>query len=180
MRATPRGVMQQLITAYQNKKIDLYRDLFSTAQDFRFYVTPLFQSEYLLQSYAKPCEPIDTAYPYIHDLGALYFCLYYWTYSEEMRAHERLFQDAGSITFTVGDIQVEYLPNEAGDTARAQVVMDGGTIDIFSKEYYDNNNDLNVDMSQIVIGRQVFYLKKDPDDPTLWVIDRWFDLGNTM
>ena len=43
LRSTPQGVIQQLNNAYNNKDIDLYKDLFSQQQDFRFYVAPSFE-----------------------------------------------------------------------------------------------------------------------------------------
>jgi hypothetical protein len=37
-----------------------------------------------------------------------------------------------------------------------------------------------VDDYIIDIGVQVYYLEKDPRNPSLWVIAKWFDLGTAQ
>jgi hypothetical protein len=179
LRSTPQGILQQLILAYQNQRIDLYSDLFSTSKDFRFYVSPSFASEYNNgQPNSKPLEIIDTMYEYIIQHG-ISSCNY-WTYNEEIQIHTNLFTKSSSITFAPQPsiLQIRYMTNNNGDTTNVEVVIKDGEIDIFSEIYYDSENNRYEDKYVINIDTQVFYLERDPNNNRLWVIQKWFDLGS--
>jgi hypothetical protein len=177
LRSTPQGVVQQLILAYTNQRIDLYSDLFSPAKDFRFYVSQSFASEYNNgKPDSKPLENIDTMYQYIVQQG-LSSCNY-WTYSDEIQIHTKLFSQMSQITFTSQPniYQIRYMRNSSGDTTNIEVVMTDGVIDMYSLVYYEGSDRFS-DHYTINIEKQVFYLERDPADNRLWVIQKWFDLS---
>jgi len=178
LRNTPQGVVQQLILAYKNQRIDLYTDLFSSTKDFRFYVSPSFASEYNNgKPDSKPLEVIDTMYQYVVQHG-ISSCNY-WTYTEEIQIHTNLFSKSSQITFATQPVinQIRYMTNSNGDTTNVEIVIQDGEIDILSEIYYDAEYNRYADEYIIYIDTQVFYLERDPDDNSLWVIQKWFDLG---
>jgi len=178
LRGTPQGVIRQLVDAYQKKDIYLYRDLFSVDQDFRFYVAPGFSSVHLY----KTCEKVDSLCPYILSKGLT--CLYYWTYSDEILSHSGLFNPdkTEQVMLTISSINpgdIRYFVNETRETTNVEIVVRNGSLSVDSKtligddgipyQYHDVVDD---------IGEQVFYLEKDPQNKSLWVIEKWFDLNS--
>jgi hypothetical protein len=182
MRSTPQGVIRQLINAYEARRIDLYTDLFSTAHDFRFYVSPAFAVDgYTARFGARPCEEVDSMCRYVKN-NINDECFYYWTYAEEIMGAQNLFQKATDISFvstpTYAD-EIRYITDDNNDTVNVEVVMRGGTIDIQGGVYIDSANQRCVDEYPVDIYEQVFYLERDPQDNSLWVIKKWFDLGTS-
>jgi hypothetical protein len=180
LRNTPQGIVQQLLLAYKNQRIDLYADLFSTNKDFRFYVSPSFASEYNNgKPDSKPLEVIDTMYEYVVQNG-ISSCNY-WTYNEEIQIHTKLFSRASQITVDPAPniFQIRYITNSNNDTTNAEVVIKDGTITILDEIVYDAENNRYADQYIINIDTQVFYLERDPNDNHLWVIQKWFDLGQS-
>lgn len=183
-RSTPQGLVQQLINAYENRRIDLYMDLFSPAHDFRFYVSPVFAADNSANGYqarfgARPCEPVDTMCHYVKD-NINDSCFNYWTYDEEMQATEGLFQKSTQITFSAPPFfagNIRFIVNGGGDTTNVEVVMDGGAIVVDGTPDYSDPTQPFAYEYTIEIDKQVFYLERDPDSPELWVIQKWFDLG---
>jgi hypothetical protein len=177
LRSTPFGIIQQLVNAYQKQDIDLYRELFSIEQDFRFYVLPEFSSSNIITT----CERIDTvlcAYIISNNLR----CLNYWTYSEEMKSHTHLFERADQITLNCRNIDpsdIRYIVNENRETTNVEVILRGGALTITGKPYFDIEGNALQDYYEVAdIGQQVFYLEKDPQNSSLWVIQKWFDLNS--
>jgi hypothetical protein len=175
-RQTPAGVIQQLYQSYETRQINLFMDLFSPTKDFRFYVSPSFQTDYAQTSGGSNVENIDSSffYAYHHVLDGK---AYYWTYSDEIQIHNNLFSDAVDIRFTQMPLPIDsnsiyYFAGPDG-TQYAEVVVTGGEWQITAKTPYDQV----VDDYYIDIGVQVFYLEKDPRNSSLWVIAKWFDLG---
>jgi hypothetical protein len=130
LRATPMGVITQLINSYEQRRIDLFEDLFPVSNTFRFYVSPSFVSLYQSEGkyYVNPPEPRDTLLQYI---GAFPY-YYYWTQDVEVQSDKRLFTQAQSIEFTLnpnvnpGDFR--YIINGNGDTTNVEVLMTDGRI----------------------------------------------------
>jgi len=182
-RSTPQGVIHQLINAYENKRIDLYRELFSSARDFRFYVSKVFAEDNSPDGYkakfARPCELVDTMCQYIKS-NINDSCFFYLTYDEEMQAAEGLFQKSTQITYQGSPTfaaQTRYIVNGNGDTTHVEVVMRGGTITVVGIPDYADPYQPFAYEYPIDIQEQVFYLERDPDSPDFWVIQKWFDLG---
>jgi hypothetical protein len=175
-RKTPAGVIEQLYRAYETRQLSLYLDLFSKRGDFRFYVSPAFEADYVSTTTNANVELIDSSfsYAYIHvrDKRA-----YYWSYNEEIQKTSKLFSQAIDIHFTqtpqaIDTASIVYFRAQDG-MDYAEVVTRDGQMDITvssDQEYFVN--DYILDM-----GVQVFYLTRDPNDPALWVIAKWFDLG---
>jgi hypothetical protein len=171
---TPARMIDQLMSAYENRRIDLFEDLFLTAE-FRFYVSPNFNDQYQGKVYSNPMEDIDSQYHEIYYESTVR-SYYYWVFSYERQSHEHLFERATSIYFDQR-LQVEtvlYSILPSGDTTMAEVVTNGGRLSIYSRassaaplEYYE-----------VDIQKQVFYLKRD--DAGSWRIFKWFDLGTAL
>jgi hypothetical protein len=187
-RNTAKGVINQLVTSYERKHIYLFDDILS--ENYRFYVSSSFATEYQNEQRAQFEEFSDSAFFYVN-----FGKYYYWTAASEKKAHQNLFNAAERITFTtqpyynennfiytivskpdtvgtvidtvsgkpVPDIRLTY------DTTHVEIRMLSGEIEIVLKD--------NLGRYVIDIGEQVFYLSRDSEDSTLWVIDKWFDLG---
>jgi hypothetical protein len=177
LRSAPAGVLRQLNDAYQKKDKDLYKDLFSVQQDFRYYVLPGFSSS----NFITTCERIDTVLcPYIASKNLT--CLNYWTYTEEMKSNAHLFDEAEQITLICSGIDpsdIRYIVKENRETTNVEVILRGGALTIEGKTYFDNQGNALQDYYEVAdIGQQVFYLEKDPQNSSLWVIQKWFDLNS--
>jgi hypothetical protein len=175
-RKTPIGVIQQLYRSYETRQINLFMDLFSPTKDFRFYVSPSFGTDYVTEHGSSNIENIDSsfsyAYAYVLDRKA-----YYWTYNDEIQIHNNMFSEAVEIQFTqtpqpVDSNSINYFTGPDG-IEYAEVVVRDGMLKITAQTPYDRV----VDDYIIDIGVQVYYLEKDPRNPSLWVIAKWFDLG---
>jgi hypothetical protein len=175
LRSSPQGVIKQLIDAYQKKDFEFYQDLFSVNKDFRFYVSPAFTYEHT----DPTCERVDSMCHYI--IGRGLSCLNYWTYSEELKSHTNLFERAEKISLTLNGIDpgnIRYIVNDHYETTNVEVIVDGGSLSIEHPIEYDQQGNPFQYKDQVDnIGVQVFYLEKDPQNPDLWVIFKWFDLN---
>jgi len=177
-RTTPWGTIDQLFRAYETRNINLFMDLFSPAKDFRFYISPSFESDYLRTRSNVNRETIDTSLIYIKSRGITQ--AYYWTYDEEIKIHNNLFSSAIEIGYSVYPQPIDtnnivYIHTQEG-IKYAEVVVRSGMLLIRVKTEWDKTViDYFVD-----IGEQVFYLERDPQNPSLWVITKWFDLGLTQ
>ena len=175
LRATPQGVIQQLIQAYEQKNLTLYTELFPSRKTFQFYVSPKFVATYQTRPYSSdyPPEPRDTM---LHFIGE-YPYYYYWGQDLEVKSHQRLFQDP-----SVDVIQFQQLPNiqqvryivsmvnGKPDTTNVEMLMTDGQFMI------DVNNGAFIEEYPVNIERQVFLLERDAS--RLWVIRKWYDFGN--
>jgi len=170
---TPATVINELMTAYENRRLDLYADLFLTSE-FRFYVSPSFSAEYSGKVYANPMEAIDSAYRYIYfNTGTRGY--FYWVYDFEQRSTEKLFMRSTEISFLQG-MRVETIGYTTGaeltDTIQVEIVVrEGASFKVIAQA----SDGAGYEEFTIDIGRQVFYLKKD--EKGLWKIYKWFDLG---
>ncbi len=181
-RATPRGVIRQLSTAYEHKRLDLFTDLLIESQ-FRFYIAPNSADSLIgVRSYVK----LDTSlsakmenFPEIR-LNTRHNKYYYWGYDKERLSHQNLFSraerinffpqlEATKVTFITDSVFTDSLKNDyVVDTILAEVVAERARLEISAPQ-------IQVTFD---IGKQVFYMIKDPADPSLWAIVKWFDLGS--
>jgi hypothetical protein len=173
LRATPAGVIEQLKKAYEEKRRDLYIDLFPLSGSFRFYVSPQFRSTYQsLPIYNDNLkEARDTL---LKNIGNDSY-YYYWPQDIEIQAHKKLFDKAVSIVFSVPPIvnpgDFNYIVNSHGDTTNVEMLMTDGEIHIIW-----NDPDVGYVEEVIEIDKQVFYLERDASN--LWVIRKWYDFGS--
>jgi hypothetical protein len=162
-KATPEGVIDQLITSYQNQRIDLFRDLFPADNSFRFYVSPRFVEEY---GGTTSRETIGAEFTHVPPDD--YF---YWNYDSEYRSHRNLFDNAQRIEFTIDPTvhpdDFVYHVNGDGDTVGVEVLMLNGKFTVEAEPLEE--------AYEIDIQRQVFYLIRDGSGN--WVILKWFDFG---
>jgi hypothetical protein len=175
LRATPSGIIQQLIQAYEQKDIDLYTDLFPKQKTFQFYVSPAFVATYQSRPYSSnfPPEPRDTM---LHNIGT-YPYYFYWGQDQEVRSHRNLLTNASvdAIQFTQQpNIQeIRYIVSDIDgkpDTANVEMLVTDGQIVI------SVNTGTSTEEYTIDIYRQVFLLERDAS--RLWVIRKWYDFGN--
>jgi hypothetical protein len=160
-----------------NKDIDLYKDLFSQQQDFRFFVAPSFGDSCI--HVVKTCELVDSTCHEIISKGLT--CMYYWTYTQEMDSHTKMFEQADEISLSLSPLSNQYIrysTNGNSETTSVEIILLGGSLDITEPiQYYsDGSSYINHDKVDD-IGEQVFYLERDPENPALWVIFKWFDLS---
>jgi hypothetical protein len=178
LRGSPQSIIRQLIDAYQKKDLELYQDLFSLKQDFRFYISPTFASEHV----DPTCEKVDSICSYI--LGKGLSCLKYWTYSQEMKSHARMFEKADQISLTISSISpsdIRYIVDKNGDTTNVEIIMRDGSLEIDEQVQIDKDGNRTQAQNLIPnLGEQVFYLERDSQNPGLWVIWKWFDLNTMM
>jgi hypothetical protein len=178
-RKTPAGVIDQLYRSYETRQINLFMDLFSPTKDFRFYVSPSFVTDYVNEHGSANIEIIDSSFSYAY-ARVLDRKAYYWTYDDEIQIHNNMFSEAVSIQFTqtpqpVDSNSINYFTAPDG-TQYAEVVVRDGMLLITAKTPYDRV----VDDYPVDIGVQVYYLERDPRNPSLWVIAKWFDLGTAQ
>jgi hypothetical protein len=174
-RSTPAGTVQQLFTAYETRQINLFIDLFSPTKDFRFYVSPSFQADYARERAGATLETIDSMFSYVRRVKGI-SQMYYWTYDDEIEIHDNLFTQAMDISLNplpqaIDTNAINYFSAPDG-TLYAEVIVRGGEFQIRVSTGDQTVTDYFID-----IGEQAFYLKKDPQNQSLWVIAKWFDLG---
>ncbi len=184
-RSTPQGVIRQLATAYEHKRLDLFTDLFIESQ-FRFYTAP-GSADSILSVRAN--VKIDTSlgeeinhYPEIHR-NTHQDRFHYWGYDKERQGHQNLFAQADRISFfpSLEARHVTYITDTIyTDSSRTEYTK----IDTISAEVVAERAQLQISApsKNVVItfdiGKQVFYMIEDPSDPSLWAIVKWFDLGS--
>ena len=166
LRATPQGVLEQIIASYEGRQIDLYEDLFPKDGSFRFFVAPAFLDSNF-EKYKQFREVRDTRLQFIGQ--SEYY--YYWAQEQEFESHTRLFSRANSIEFVEKPL-VESVRKfvDHGDSL-AEMLITGGWLEV--------GVDIDVhtiEVSYTTIQRQVLLLEKDEDD--LWVISKWYDFSS--
>jgi hypothetical protein len=170
LRQTPQGVINQLIKSYENRNINLFSDLFSPAGTYKFYISNSYAPEYSASHTGILPETIDS--PLVADI--LPGPYYWWGYADEIKKHQKLFETADEIQFTslpaIPPSGITYTVSAANETTYATVILRDGEFIITASQYLSEPVD-------VAIEEQVFYLARDPSDPSLWVIDKWFDLG---
>ncbi len=164
LRTTPQGVIDQLMRAYTEKRIDLFEDLLARNSSFRFYVSPSFAVEYSTRSNVT-YEPEILQYHFVDGLN-----YYYWGHAEEVARHRNLFAHADRIEFPEPIIydNLVYTVTSEHDTTNVEVLVTTGELRV----HLPDQRIFSID-----IERQVFFLERDDDD--LWVIRDWFDLDLT-
>lgn len=166
-RATPSGVLDQLIKSYELKNLDLFEDLLPKDKTFQFYVAHSFWSAYQ-STYNLPEEPRDTT---LHDIAESPY--YYWNQASEESRHQNLFSKASELEFSSRPVinDLRYIKNEVGDTVKAEVEWIGGELIVSGM----TSESVLIDQP-VSIEKQVFLMVKNSDDH-LWVIKKWYDLS---
>jgi len=180
-RRTPKGVVQQLVYAYENRRLDLFQDLLYSKSDFRFYVEP---DPVILAGFHSintgQTEDVCLRHSFILD-GKYTFL----TYNQEIDIHRNLFNEAEQISFydqalnvdtvqyflSIDSVDATLLPDSSG-ALYAMARTEATRISIKAQRVF---NAYHEETHVFPVGRQVFYLKKDDDG--LWRILRWFELA---
>jgi hypothetical protein len=187
-RNSPAGVIKQLIASYERCHAYRFNDLLS--DQYRFYISPSFVNEYQYTPGAQSEEFADTAYHYIR--GGKYF---YWAGDAERKVHQNLFNAAEQIKFTtqpyfsesnfiyIVKVKAETLGTNINTLSGAMAPNIRTTIDTTNVEIRMLSGEIEITLKEnqaryiIDVGEQVFILGRDPDNPKLWLIEKWFDLG---
>jgi hypothetical protein len=175
LRTTPKGLINQLINSYEQRRLDLFEDLLPVSNTFRFYVSPSFENTYMSSGkyYVNPAEPRDTLLQWI-GTNSFY---YYWTQDVEVQSHRRLFSQALSIRFIINPMvnpgDFRYIIDGSNDTTNVEVLMKDGKIVL---EFDMGGGATEGDT--IWIDKQVFFLERDANN--LWVIRKWYDFGSQL
>lgn len=162
-RATPEGVVRQLIESYEKARIDLFEELLPGANEFQFFVAPSFAA---VTKVNLPEEPQDTNLQYIGQVEKYY----YWNQSAELEKTRRLFNGADQIVFSQKPtVEVRYFTGVQG-RASAEVLLIGGELTISQKT---GAYEITYHVAELV--QQVLLLEQRDDD--LWIIRKWYDLS---
>ena len=164
-RSTPQGVVDQLIESYESRRIDLFKDLLPVNGSFQFFIAPNFFNDYVAK-YQQLSEARDERLQFIGQ--SEYY--YYWTQTEEVEGHDRLFSQAERIEF-IDKPALESIRafTDKGDSV-AEVLLTGGNLQI--GRWIDVDT---VELFTVPIERQVFLLEKDAKN--LWIIRKWYDFS---
>jgi hypothetical protein len=92
-----------------------------------------------------------------------------------------MFEQADQISLMINPLNnqdVRFRANGTGDTTSVEIILRGGSLTISQPVQYDADGyPFQNQISAPDIKEQVFYLERDPQNPALWVIAKWFDLG---
>ncbi|MDR0331521.1 MAG: hypothetical protein LBH93_07435 [Chitinispirillales bacterium] len=170
LRSTPKGTIEQLFRAYEEKRIDLFTELLPKNGTYRFFISPDYGGAYAAahSTDAVIARIEDSQYTYVKS-GSYY----YWGQESEIAKHRRLFSRAASIEFTeepIIDESFTYKVSADNDTA-VEVRLTAGELCIEARD--------TLFCTQKEGQSQVFLLEREADRKTgdrLWVIKDWFDL----
>ena len=169
-RAQPEGVLTQLIDSYNERNIDLFKDLFPKDGSFKFYVAPSFYLEYITNNkYQNPQEPGDTRLLWLK--GSEFY--YYWTQNDEIESHEHLFRYAEYLEFIDPPGLESKRKFVDGNDSLAELLIRGGKLKVGQDAGFDTTA-----IYYVPIEDQVFLVKKNDDD--LWVLQKWYDFSNMV
>jgi hypothetical protein len=183
-RATPDGVLQQLVESYQGLRFDLFCDLFGDGKSFKYYVPQSNVDEMDLSNIkaVATLEMIDTSIPFV-DSGSFY---YYSTFAEEREIHNKLFQ-AISINFyqpLVSDsIAYTIIPDSTFSSSDSIMHFDTVAAVVRTRQSGLKISDTlfeqeSENTEEFTLGKQVFCMVRDPGNQKLWIIVKWFELPN--
>jgi len=174
-RSTPKGVIEHLVRAYEDKRIDLFTELLPKNGTYRFFISPDYSDAYAAahSTDAIIAQIEEAQYAYVRQ-GRYY----YWGHESELAKHRRLFSMADEITFTeppeVNERDFRYRIDENNDTTQVEVRTTAGwELCIGFKD--------TLYCTQKEGQTQVFLLEREADRKTgdrLWVIKDWFDLNS--
>lgn len=155
-RLTPEGVISQLFQSYETRRIELFTSVLS--KNFKFYVASGFDR--ITLNSEKP----DTDMEYV-DKNSSYD---YWGYDEEITRTKVLFSKAEMIEIPSRPAISSTNYFSSGDTSYAEIKVNNVTFEV-SK--YESNTLVTYSLDN---QPQVFLLERVKD---LWVIKKWYDLG---
>ena len=173
IRSTPRGTIEHLFRAYEDKRIDLFTELLPQNGTYRFFISPDYSDAYAAS------HPTDAIIARIEETDNYQYVrpgnYYYWGQASELAKHRRLFSMADQIEFTeypiIDERDFRYRLN-GDDTTHVEVRMTSGELCIgFRDTLYCTQKEGQM---------QVFLLEREADRRTgdrLWVIKDWFDLN---
>lgn len=164
MRATPQGVINQLIQSYDKRSIETFRDLFPEDGSFRFFIAPDYFNDNPSR-YLTSVEERDPRLKFLESSDIYYF----WTQEREIENHAKLFSQAEFIEFIDKPGIESVRPFVDNGDSLTELLVTGGWLQIGRK--VDNT----IEIYSTAVDRQVFLLGKDED--ALWVILKWYDFS---
>jgi hypothetical protein len=174
IRSTPRGTIEQLFRAYEDKRIDLFTELLPKNGTYRFFISPDYSDAYAATHSTEAIIARVEEGEYAFVRAGSY---YYWGHERELAKHRRLFRMADVIEFTeypiINERDFRYRIDPNGDTTHVELRAMAGELCIgFRDTLY---------CTQKEVQMQVFLLEREVDRRTgnkLWVIKDWFDLNS--
>ena len=173
-RATPKGTIEFLFRAYEDRRIDLFTELLPKNKSFRFFISPEYSFEYAAsRGPSATIQSIDNSQYHYVKAGNYY----YWGYESELAKHRNLFNLADVIEFKEYPIidderDFHYKVNGDNETTHVEIRMTSGELCIgFRDTLYCTQKNGQM---------QVFLLEKETGSAggeKLWVIRDWFDLN---
>ncbi|MBD3421878.1 MAG: hypothetical protein GF398_17340 [Chitinivibrionales bacterium] len=199
LRTSPRGVLDLLEKAYETRRLQLFRDLFSSRKDFRYYVPRNNLQNLNKLSARSAVEVLDSGFVFIDSLNSYN----YITYSDEISIHKNLFENVEELylLLDISDVSVKDTFVRIDTVCRYDTTSaDSSPIDMLCEEvlihdtlsveyktsetsalYIKSDRIFSLFGSYVIgIGPQVFYVVRDPDNPALWVLDKWFELPDFL
>jgi len=169
-RTTPRGTIEQLFRAYEDKRIDLFTELLPKNGTYRFFISPEYSTSYTGTDAVMERIGDESEYKYVN-AGSYH----YWGQESELAKHRRMFNAANvTIEFTeypdIDEGNFRYRVNDENDTTHVELKTMYGELCIGRDTLYCTQKDGQM---------QVFLLEREEDGKTgnkLWVIRDWFDL----
>ena len=169
-RSTPRGTIEQLFRAYEDKRIDLFTELLPKNGTYRFFISPEYSTSYTGTDAVMERIGDESEYKYVN-AGSYH----YWGQESELAKHRRMFNAANvTIEFTeypdIDEGNFRYRVNDENDTTHVELKTMYGELCIGRDTLYCTQKDGQM---------QVFLLEREEDGKTgnkLWVIRDWFDL----
>jgi hypothetical protein len=168
LRSTPQGLLAQLIESYESMRIDLFTDLLPTDGSFRFFITQGFFSENQ-DRFRQRSEPPDGRLQYLEAADSYH----YWTQTEEIDKHTRMFRSALNIDFKAKP-GIESIRRfvDNGDSLAELKITGGEFWLLFSTAEGDS-----IITNPVAIEKQVFLIQQDAGHR--WVIKKWYDFGSS-
>jgi hypothetical protein len=164
LRATPQGLLDQLIQSYESQQIELFTDLLPKDGSFRFFISPDYFNDYSTR-YQQMREPRDPRLLLLE--GSDFF--YYWSQENEIENHEKLFSQAYSIEFKDKPALESVRKFVDNNDSMAELLVTGGRLEIGKPV------GSIIEIYTTTVDKQVFLIKKNADK--LWVILKWYDFS---
>ena len=177
--STPEGVIKQLQISYENKQLDLFKQLIYSDSLFRFYIQHNIYKKQNLETIDKINRTVTLELDYAKIPQTEYW---YLTSTQEIDIHKKLFNRDNEIEFLKGlQIKDKVLKLDSSDNRDEPdslyiLSIEKPVIQISSPVIYEVYGTRSKSFD---VGEQTFVVKKaHVDGEQLWKILYWFELDS--
>ncbi|MGD9199971.1 MAG: hypothetical protein PVI26_00270 [Chitinispirillia bacterium] len=177
MLSTPEGVIKQLQISYENKQLDLFKELIYSDSHFRFYIQHNIYKKQNLKTIDKINRTVTLELDYAKIPKTEYW---YLTSTQEIDLHKKLFNRDNEIEFLKGlQIKDKELKLDSSNSRNEPdslfiLSIEKPVIQISSPVIYE---EFGTRSKSFDVGEQTFVLKKTKvNGDELWKILYWFEL----